>query len=156
MAESQMKRILGALFASVFCYVFVTSGLIVSLLCLLLLTLWPCGAAARNLYRRISSVLAYSILSRKFVFHCSNTHTCLHSHTHTEIVWVSIDWADVKVHLFGEDDTFIRFGKEPSLITCSHRGDLDWVAGYITAVHFNFLHVSKERGKHSRPHINTF
>ena len=26
-------------------------------------------------------------------------------------------------------------------MTLSHRGDLDWVAGYLVATQFNFIHV---------------
>ena len=35
-----------------------------------------------------------------------------------------------------------NIGKEFSLITLSHRGDVDWVAGLLVAAQFNFIHVS--------------
>lgn len=50
------------LFALLWTYVFVVSGLIVCLLCLLLLVIWP---FSKNLYRHITSQLAYSLLGRK-------------------------------------------------------------------------------------------
>ena len=73
-----------------------------------------------------------------------HTHTPTHAHTHahTEMVWVSLDWANMEVYLYGEKGVYDLFGKEPCLVTLSHRGDLDWVGGYIVATHFNFLHVS--------------
>ena len=53
------------LFGMLFTYVFLTSTLIVSTLCLLLMIiLWP---ISKNLYRRISSLLAYTVFSRKLV-----------------------------------------------------------------------------------------
>ena len=49
----------------------------------------------------------------------------------------------MNITLFGDDDeTYKDFGKESCLITLSHRGDLDWVAGYIMGVRYGFLHVS--------------
>lgn len=149
-----IKRVLGVLFAPIFTYIFILSGLTCSLLCLLLLFLWP---FAKNVYRRVTSWLAYSIFSRKLflVIMQLSRHTmgwmlggCVYDshfvceHGDAEIVWISTEWAEVKVTLFGDDETYKNFGKESSLITLSHRGDLDWVAGYIMGVRFNFLHVS--------------
>ena len=34
-----------------------------------------------------------------------------------------------------------KIGKEFALMTLSHRGDVDWVTGYVVATQFNFLHV---------------
>ena len=44
--------------------------------------------------------------------------------------------------MYGEKGVYDLFGKEPCLVTLSHRGDLDWVGGYIVATRLNFLHVS--------------
>ncbi len=49
----------------------------------------------------------------------------------------------MNITLFGDDETYKNFGKESALITLSHRGDLDWVAGYIMGVRYNFIHVSE-------------
>lgn len=59
------------------------------------------------------------------------------------MVWASVDWADLNIHLYGEKDVYDRFGKESCLVTLSHRGDLDWVAGYVVGANMNFLHVSE-------------
>ena len=59
----------------------------------------------------------------------------------TEMVWVCIDWADVQVTLFGEDEVFEKLGKESSLFTASHLGDFDWLIGYVMADGFHFLEV---------------
>jgi lysophosphatidic acid acyltransferase/lysophosphatidylinositol acyltransferase len=64
---------------------------------------------------------------------------------HAEIVWISTEWAGINITLFGDDEAYKNLGKESCLITLSHRGDLDWVAGYIMGVRFRFLHVSSER-----------
>lgn len=59
-----------------------------------------------------------------------------------EMVWVSTDYANLRVHLFGSDETYKYFGKESLIVTSSHRGDLDWVAGFVLGAHYKFLHVS--------------
>lgn len=56
------KFLLLYLLASVFAYVFVTSGLIVSILSILLL---PMYTVAKSAYRRLTSALAYTVLGRK-------------------------------------------------------------------------------------------
>ena len=48
----------------------------------------------------------------------------------------------MRVHLFGEKEVYDKFGTESCLITLNHRGDLDWVAGFIIGAQYNFLHVS--------------
>lgn len=59
-----------------------------------------------------------------------------------EMVWVCTDYASLRVHVFGNDETFKNFGKESLILTSSHRGDLDWVAGFVLGAHYRFLHVS--------------
>ena len=49
----------------------------------------------------------------------------------------------MKILLYGEDEAYEKFGRESSLITLSHRGDLDWVAGYVISTFFGFMHVRK-------------
>ena len=56
------KQVVGIFFAPVLMYLFIVSGLMCTLLSLLLLVIWP---FAKNLYRRLTSVLAFSIFSRK-------------------------------------------------------------------------------------------
>ena len=58
-----------------------------------------------------------------------------------EMIWVCIDWADVQVTLFGEDEVFEKIGKESSLITASHLGDFDWLIAYVMADGYHFLEV---------------
>lgn len=58
-----------------------------------------------------------------------------------EIVWLCTDYADLRVHVFGDEDAYKMFGKEFHMVTSSHRGDLDWVAGFILGAHYKFLHV---------------
>lgn len=60
------------------------------------------------------------------------------------MVWVCIDWADIQITVFADEDALRRFGKEPSLITCSHRGDFDWLISYVIADNYGFLEVLHE------------
>ena len=63
MSLNKLKRI--PLFAVFFTYLFVMSGIVVSLLCMLLLVIvWP---FSKNAYRRITSQLAYTILGRELI-----------------------------------------------------------------------------------------
>lgn len=58
-----------------------------------------------------------------------------------EMIWASVDWADTRVTLFGDDEAYRTLGKEYSLITLSHRGEFDWLIGYIVATGHGFLQV---------------
>jgi len=60
-----LKKIPLLLVAVFFTYVFVASGMVVTLLSLLLLFLWP---VAPTTYRKITSGLAYTVLGRKSAF----------------------------------------------------------------------------------------
>lgn len=60
---------------------------------------------------------------------------------HAEMIWVCIDWADVKVTLYGDEEAYERFGKQPSLITMSHLGEFDWLVGLMLADRHGFLTV---------------
>ena len=59
------------------------------------------------------------------------------------MVWICIDWADVQVTVFGEEEAFNKLGKESSLITLSHLGDFDWLIGYLFADNKHILEVNK-------------
>ena len=67
------------------------------------------------------------------------SHYCAPS---TEMVWLCTDWASLNIVFFGEASTYEKFGKESGLLICSHRGDLDWVGGFMVGAYYNFLHVS--------------
>ena len=59
---SLVKLLLRLLCATFFTYVFIFSGLVVSLLSLLLLVVWP---LSRSAYRYITSGLAYTVFGRE-------------------------------------------------------------------------------------------
>lgn len=59
-----VKSLMGLVFATFFTYVFVFSGLVVSLLSILLLVVWPLSKSA---YRWITSGLAYTVLGREWL-----------------------------------------------------------------------------------------
>eukprot|EP00731_Ephydatia_muelleri_P016823 Em0009g1247a len=94
-----------------------TSGFVVTTISMLLLVIWP---FSKGTYRWLVSQLAYSLFG--------------------QFVWMSQDWAGVKVTMFGDKDTYDHLGKECALWTLSHRGDLDWVIGYVVGVQYNFIH----------------
>ena len=58
-----------------------------------------------------------------------------------EMIWTSIDWADIQITLYGDDEVYHMFGKESCLISLSHRGEFDWMIGFIVSASFGFLEV---------------
>ena len=58
-----------------------------------------------------------------------------------EIVWICTDYGELKVHMFCDKTCYEKFGRESCILTSSHRGDLDWVAGFVLGAHFGFLEV---------------
>ena len=58
----EIKKVVLLLVATLFSYVFVASGLLVGFLSILLLVIWP---FSKNVYRIITSGLAYSVLGRE-------------------------------------------------------------------------------------------
>lgn len=62
MVTKGLRTLAGLAFASLCSYVFVFSGLVVSVLSLLLLVVWPFSKSA---YRWITSGLAYTVLGRE-------------------------------------------------------------------------------------------
>lgn len=59
-----------------------------------------------------------------------------------EFAWICHDWSGIQVRLFGSAEAYEKLGQEFALMTLSHRGDLDWVAGYLVSAQFDFIHVS--------------
>ena len=148
---SALKLLPRMLFAILYTYVFVVSGLLSSVISLLLLFLWP---FAKTTYRRVTSGLAYTVLGREKSY---NSITCcvlvffpfilcfikilILSLTFIEMVWICVDYADLRIHIFGEKEIYDTLGTESHLIVSSHRGDLDWVSGISLGVYYGFLHV---------------
>ncbi|OEL33574.1 1-acyl-sn-glycerol-3-phosphate acyltransferase PLS1 [Dichanthelium oligosanthes] len=48
-------------------------------------------------------------------------------------VWLLDWWAGVKVQLHAEPETYQLMGKEHALVIANHRGDIDWLIGWILA-----------------------
>ncbi len=57
-----VKTLMALGFAALFSYVFIFSGVVVTILSLLLLVIWPFSKTA---YRYITSALAYTVIGRK-------------------------------------------------------------------------------------------
>lgn len=58
-----------------------------------------------------------------------------------EIVWLCCDYGDFRIYAYGTEEAYRNFGKEFLLLSSSHRGDLDWVAGFVLGARYRFLHV---------------
>lgn len=90
---------------------FLLSGLIINFIQALLLIL--VRPFSRNLYRRINKEVTELLW--------------------LEIVWLFDWWANVKVELYTDQETYGLMGKEPALVISNHRSDIDWLVGWVLA-----------------------
>lgn len=91
--------------------IFILSGLIVNLIQAVLFIL--VRPVSKSLHRRINKIVA-------------------------ELLWleliVLVDWwANLKIEVYAEDETFELLGKEHALVISNHNSDLDWLVGWILA-----------------------
>ncbi|XP_052192391.1 1-acyl-sn-glycerol-3-phosphate acyltransferase PLS1-like [Diospyros lotus] len=50
-----------------------------------------------------------------------------------QIVWLFDWWANMKVELYTDSETFQFVGKEHALLIPNHRSDIDWLVGWVLA-----------------------
>ncbi|PON59039.1 Phospholipid/glycerol acyltransferase [Parasponia andersonii] len=50
-----------------------------------------------------------------------------------ELIWLIDWWAAIKVELHTDSETFQLMGKEHALVISNHRGDIDWLVGWVLA-----------------------
>ncbi|PON89191.1 Phospholipid/glycerol acyltransferase [Trema orientale] len=50
-----------------------------------------------------------------------------------ELIWLIDWWAAIKVELHADSETFQLMGKEHALVISNHRGDIDWLVGWVLA-----------------------
>ncbi|KAH8520135.1 hypothetical protein Peur_039023 [Populus x canadensis] len=91
--------------------IFLLSGLIVNLIQAVLFIL--VRPVSKSLHRRINKIVA-------------------------ELLWleliVLVDWwANLKIEVYADDETFELLGKEHALVISNHNSDLDWLVGWILA-----------------------
>lgn len=91
--------------------IFILSGLIVNLIQAVLFIL--VRPVSKSLHRRINKIVA-------------------------ELLWleliVLVDWwANLKIEVYADDETFELLGKEHALVISNHNSDLDWLVGWILA-----------------------
>ncbi|XP_011006209.1 PREDICTED: 1-acyl-sn-glycerol-3-phosphate acyltransferase 3 isoform X3 [Populus euphratica] len=91
--------------------IFILSGLIVNLIQAVLFIL--VRPLSKSLHRRINKIVA-------------------------ELLWleliVLVDWwANLKIEVYADDETFELLGKEHALVISNHKSDLDWLVGWILA-----------------------
>ncbi|KAM7497188.1 hypothetical protein LguiA_021602 [Lonicera macranthoides] len=90
---------------------FLLSGLIVNFLqAFFFILIRP---FSRRLYRRINTVVAQLLW--------------------LEVVWIFDWWANIKIELYTDSETFHLMGKEHALVISNHRSDIDWLVGWILA-----------------------
>ncbi|RWR72682.1 1-acyl-sn-glycerol-3-phosphate acyltransferase PLS1-like protein [Cinnamomum micranthum f. kanehirae] len=90
---------------------FILSGLIVNLIqaiCFILLR-----PLSKNMYRRVNMAVTESLW--------------------LELIWMIDWWAGIKIHFYADSETFQSLGKEHALLVCNHRGDIDWLVGWVIA-----------------------
>ncbi|CAN1354778.1 1-acyl-sn-glycerol-3-phosphate acyltransferase 3 [Linum perenne] len=91
--------------------VFFVSGLAVNFIqAVVFLTLRP---FSKSLYRRVNKVVAELLW--------------------LELIWLFDWWANLKVEVYADDETFSSLGKEHGLLICNHRSDVDWLVGWVLA-----------------------
>ncbi|KAI3984361.1 hypothetical protein MKX01_011315 [Papaver californicum] len=90
---------------------FLFSGIIVNIIqasCFVLVR-----PISKSLYRRINRVVAELLW--------------------VELVWLVDWWANVKIELYTDPETFQLMGKEHTLLIANHRSDIDWLVGWVLA-----------------------
>ncbi|XP_062084039.1 1-acyl-sn-glycerol-3-phosphate acyltransferase 3-like isoform X2 [Humulus lupulus] len=50
-----------------------------------------------------------------------------------ELIWFIDWWAAIKVELYTDSETFQFMGKENALVISNHKGDIDWLVGWVLA-----------------------
>ncbi|KAK3004897.1 hypothetical protein RJ639_018719, partial [Escallonia herrerae] len=50
-----------------------------------------------------------------------------------EVIWLFDWWANIKVEVYTDCETFQLMGKEHALVICNHRSDIDWLVGWVLA-----------------------
>lgn len=50
-----------------------------------------------------------------------------------EVIWLSDWWANIKVELFMDSESFQLMGKEHALVISNHKSDIDWLVGWVLA-----------------------
>lgn len=91
--------------------IFLLSGLIINFIQVVLFIL--VRPFSKNIFRRINKEVAELLW--------------------LEIIWLFDWWANVKVELYTDQETYGILGKEPALIISNHRSDIDWLVGWVLA-----------------------
>ncbi|XP_019229703.1 PREDICTED: 1-acyl-sn-glycerol-3-phosphate acyltransferase 3-like isoform X3 [Nicotiana attenuata] len=90
---------------------FLLSGLIINFIqALLFILVRPCS---KNIYIRINKEVTELLW--------------------LELIWLFDWWANVKVELYTDQETYDLMGKEDALVISNHRSDIDWLVGWVIA-----------------------
>ena len=58
-----------------------------------------------------------------------------------ELTFVAEWWANVDIKFYGDAEDYKKIGKESALVVPNHRGDIDWLTGYIIGERGGYLGV---------------
>nr|VDD02849.1 unnamed protein product [Brassica rapa] len=50
-----------------------------------------------------------------------------------QLIWLVDWWAFMKINLYADAETLEQLGKEHALVLSNHRGDIDWLVGWVMA-----------------------
>ena len=57
--------------------------------------------------------------------------------------WALESWAEYDIRVFGDDEVIVKYAnKEHALVVLNHRGDLDWMIGWVVLNRLGLLGVS--------------
>ncbi|KAL0715406.1 hypothetical protein Bca4012_064728 [Brassica carinata] len=90
---------------------FLVSGLIINLIQLVLFIF--ARPVSRRLYRRINTRVVELLW--------------------LQLIWLVDWWACIKINFYADAETLELLGKEHALVLCNHRGDIDWLIGWVMA-----------------------
>ncbi|KAF2583577.1 hypothetical protein F2Q68_00006751 [Brassica cretica] len=96
---------------------FLVSGLIINLIQLVLFIF--VHPVSRKVYRRINT----SVVKLLWL----------------QLIWLVDWWAFIKINLYADAETLELLGKEHALVLSNHRGDMDWLVGWVMAQHSGCL-----------------
>uniref|UniRef100_A0A5B7BYW7 1-acylglycerol-3-phosphate O-acyltransferase n=1 Tax=Davidia involucrata TaxID=16924 RepID=A0A5B7BYW7_DAVIN len=90
---------------------FLLSGLLINFIqAVLFILLRP---LSKNMYREVNKVVAELLW--------------------LELIWLFDWWANIKVELYADSETFQLMGKEHALLISNHKSDIDWLVGWALA-----------------------
>lgn len=81
------------------------------------------------------------ILQDCFIMHHTLSNVC--AHIHTVLPWALESWAEYDIKVFAKEGDLEKYANsEHALCVLNHRGDLDWMIGWVLIERIGMLGVS--------------